>query len=362
VSAREKDLCIRAGDRAREMIMDGGFSLDAVRTYVGPAVGPRWLVASGFDLTLMKNDLLGRQRPVLLAGASAGAWRFAAWIQPEREKSHLALREAYITATYSRRDTPATVRASLASIIDRAVEDDAVPFALADGRHRLAVTTARAKNLAAAFFSPLQRLGFYAAFALNALDRRFLNLFVEPVVFYTGPKPPPFTLLRGFEGRHFPLTEINFKTVLVATAAIPLVVEGVRDIYGAPYGVYRDGGLTDYHLARDYGGGEDGVTLLFHHQDRIVPGWLDRRLKRRSPPREALSSLLMVHPSPELVASLPLGKVPERDDFVAFMDRPGERIENWRLAVERTSHLGEVFCDLIESGRIRDVLLPLATP
>ena len=40
-------LCIRAGKRALEMIRDGGFRFDRVTAYAGPAVGPRWLVASG---------------------------------------------------------------------------------------------------------------------------------------------------------------------------------------------------------------------------------------------------------------------------------------------------------------------------
>ncbi len=102
-------LCIRAGKRALEMIRDGGFRLDRVTTYVGPAVGPRWLVASGFDLTLLRNGKLGsKSRPVLLTGASAGAWRFAAWLQPEPEKSYRRLLDAYIGIPFDRRSTPSS--------------------------------------------------------------------------------------------------------------------------------------------------------------------------------------------------------------------------------------------------------------
>ena len=89
-------LFIRAGKRALEMIRDGGFRLDRVTTYVGPAVGPRWLVASGVDLALLRNGKLGsKSRPVLLTGASAGAWRFAAWLQPEPEKSYRRLLDVH---------------------------------------------------------------------------------------------------------------------------------------------------------------------------------------------------------------------------------------------------------------------------
>ena len=53
---------VRAGRRAYELIRAGGFSLDRIGTYFGPAGGPRWLVASGFDLTLLEEGLLGRTR------------------------------------------------------------------------------------------------------------------------------------------------------------------------------------------------------------------------------------------------------------------------------------------------------------
>ena len=52
-------ICIRAGKRAYEIIQDGGFHFDRVTTYFAPATGPRWLVASGFDLTLLTKGLLG---------------------------------------------------------------------------------------------------------------------------------------------------------------------------------------------------------------------------------------------------------------------------------------------------------------
>ena len=121
-------LFIRAGKRALEMIRDGGFSLDRVTTYVGPAVGPRWLVASGVDLALLRNGKLGsKSRPVLLTGASAGAWRFAAWLQPEPEKSYRRLLDAYIGIPFDRRSTPSSIRRSLQEVIDSFLENDAIP-------------------------------------------------------------------------------------------------------------------------------------------------------------------------------------------------------------------------------------------
>ena len=164
----------------------------------------------------------------------------------------------------------------------------------------------------------LQRLGFALAFLGNAVSRKLLFHFQERVVFYTGPKPPAFTLRPDFLGVYAALNTVNFKPALVASGAIPLLVAGVRDIYGAPRGVYRDGGLIDYHLAHDFGTKESDLTLLFLHQDRLIPGWLDKRLSRRKPVPEDLKNLLLVHPTEEFIASLPQGKVPDREDFLIF--------------------------------------------
>ena len=356
------DICIRAGKRAYEIIRDGGFNFDRVTTYFAPATGPRWLVASGFDLTLLTNGLLGCEKATHLIGSSAGALRFAAWLQPEPEKSYRALMESYISTTYTRTDTPATVQASLIGIVNSYIEDDALPFALANKKYRFAIITARAKNLVASESKWVQQLGLGIGFLLNAIKRSYIHYFAERVVFYNGPKPPPFCLRPGFRGRFIPLNQVNFKYALVASGAIPMVVAGVRNIYGAPLGVYRDGGLIDYHLTHNYAAKDDDIVLFFNHQERIIPGWLDKKLSYRLPRADDLDNVLMIHPSPGFVAGLPGGKIPDRDDFAIYIDDPSARIRNWWSAVERAQPLGEEFLELIESGKIRDVVEKIEIP
>ena len=349
-------ICIKAGKRAYEIIQDGGFHLDRVTTYFGPATGPRWLIASGFDLTLLTKGLLGRARATHLVGSSAGALRFAAWLQPEPEKSYRQLLESYITTSYMRDATPATVLDSLMGIMNSYIEDDAIPFALASKKYRLAVITVRARNLVASELPWVQRLGLGMAFLLNAIKRSYIHYFAERVVFYNGPKPPAFCLRQGFRGRFIPLTEINFKYAIAASTAIPLVVAGVRNIYGAPMGMYRDGGLVDYHLTHNYAASNDDIVLFFNHQERIIPGWLDKKLPYRLPCKDDLDNVLMIHPSPGFVAQLPGGKVPDRDDFATFVDDPATRIKNWWNAVEYARPLGEEFMELVESKKIKSVV------
>lgn len=349
-------LRIKAGKKAYEIIRDGGFRFDDVSAYFGAAVGPRWLVASGFDLTLLTRGLLGRSRPVHLIGSSAGAWRFAAWIQPQAVESYRRFMDAYISVCFTRQDTPATILKKFAGILGSYIEDDALPFALANKRYRLSVITARSRGLVASEMLPLQKSALAVCFALNFVSRSHLFRFAERVVFYNGAKPPPFCFQPGFRGRYVRLNEINIKHAVMASGAIPLVVAGVKNIFGAPDGVYRDGGLIDYHLSHQFAEKEDDLVLFFHHEERIIPGWLDKKIKRRAPDEQTLNNVVMVFPSQSFVDRLPEGKIPDRDDFLTHIDDPNRRIENWRKAASLSAPLGEEFLELLESGRLREIV------
>jgi len=349
-------LRIKAGQEVYELIKDGGFHLDRVTAYFAPAGGPRWLVASGFDLALLTSRLLGNRQAVLLAGASAGAWRLAAWLQPEAEESYRRLIDAYIAMPYHRQDSPGAVLNALGDVINAYVAEDALSFALSSKQYRLAVITVRAKHLLASDTAWAQRIGMGLCFVANCLNRSYLNGFAERTVFYTGAKPPDFCFEKGFQGRFVALSEINFRHALLASAAIPLVVAGVHDIYGASMGVYRDGGLFDYHLTHRYARRKGGVTLFFHHQERIIPGWLDKRLTRRTPAAPIVNNVLMVYPAPEFVAQLPGGRIPDRRDYLTYLNDSRQRMANWRQVTTLAAPLGEEFLELVASGRIRNVV------
>jgi hypothetical protein len=51
--------------------------------------------------------------------------------------------------------------------------------------------------------------------------------------------------------------------------------------------------------------------------------------------------------------------VPDREDFITFIDDPRTRIANWRRAVAMAEPLGEIFLELVAGGRIREVVRPL---
>ena len=349
-------LRIKAGEKAYQLIQDGAFSFDDVCAYFGAAVGPRWLIASGFDQTLLSQGLLGRAKAAHLIGASAGAWRFAAWLQPEAVESYRKFLDAYISVGFTRKDTPVTILQKFMDIMNTYIDDDALPFALASKRYRLAVITARARGLVASERPWLQKSALAACYALNYFSRNNLYTFADRVVFYQGSKPPSFCFQPQFRGQYVRINEANFKYAVMASGAIPLVVAGVKNIFGAPRGVYRDGGLIDYHLSHQFAARENELVLFFHHQERIIPGWLDKKIKRRTPDARTLSNVVMVFPSQSFIDKLPDGKVPDRDDFLTHIDDGKQRIANWNKAVKLSAPLGEDFLELVQSGKIRDVV------
>ncbi|MEA2014266.1 MAG: hypothetical protein U9N38_03030 [Thermodesulfobacteriota bacterium] len=350
------EICVNAGKNVYDVIQDGGFDFDKVTTYVGVASGPAWLVASGFDQALLGHGILGNKRPVLLVGASAGALRFAAWMQPEPEKSCRRLIEAYTSMDFTRGHRPEEHLQSLHDLIGYYIDDDAIPFALGNKRYRLAIMTARAKNLAVPDVKWVQMLAIGAGFFFNALNRSLIHKFFQRVVFHNSPIPPPFCLDHDFKGLAIALNHVNFKHALLASVAEPFAITGVKNIYGAPNGTYRDGGLTDYHLNQKYAGAEGTITLMFNNQERLIPAWLDKGLRFRRPAERCQEDLLMVYPSGEFLRKLPYGKAPDRRDYKTYAYNPSGRIRNWRQTVETSKHLGEQFLELVASGRLRDVV------
>ncbi|HOW84224.1 MAG TPA: hypothetical protein PK573_16795, partial [Spirochaetota bacterium] len=55
----------------------------------------------------------------------------------------------------------------------------------------------------------------------------------------------------------------------------------------------------------------------------------------------------------------PHGKIPDRDDFMLFIGKDGERIAYWRETVARSERLGEEFLEAVDSGKIGKIARPL---
>ena len=184
----------------------------------------------------------------------------------------------------------------------------------------------------------------------NVVSRKSLALQMKRYVFHSAGSDTPFQHLSDLPTVHLPLTSDNLRSVLLASGAIPLVLEGV-EIPGREGEVHWDGGVIDYHLDLDFGTG-DGIVLYPHFFDHIVPGWFDKGLSWRRGTSVNFERALLIAPSKEFVETLPGKKIPDRRDFVSMPE--SERIRRWQQVKDASERLGDEFRDLLATGRLVD--------
>ena len=323
----------------------------------GAAGGPKGLGIAALDRAIFTEWLPGAPRVRHLVGASIGAWRFAAAC---REDAAAALREftrLYIGQCYPPRPGRAFVsrcaREMLAALF--AGREGEV---LSNPDYRLHILAVRGRWPLTRDSSWTTPLGFGMAAMANALARRHLARFLDRTLFRDPRGAPPFVpvgAIAGADAAHavrfdafhthvVPLRPANLGEALMASASIPLVLEGVADIPHAPRGVYWDGGIIDYHLHLPWHRAE-GLVLYPHFTDRIVPGWLDKGLPWRSARGEWLENVVLVAPSREYLSKLPFGKLPDRNDFKRFAGDDAGRMKYWTTAVAESERLAEAFLE-----------------
>ncbi len=348
----------KAGPSILSLIRDEGLRPERIRVLAGPAGGPKWFVLVGFDRAIIKSRFLEKAGTVVLAGASAGAWRCLAMACSDPLDAHERLRIAYSRNVFTETDTPDTIGAALMSNVDAFIQLHDIPVLLEHPVYRLAIHTVRGRGPVASENRKTQAAGLITAAVANALSPRATELFFERVIFFSGPDAPEF-LLNSFRGTAVKLTAENLRSAALATGSLPYFVSGVKNILGAPPGIYRDGGIIDYQLNQDYAPGTDGITLFFHYQERIIPGWFDKVLSWRAPTKRQLGRVLQAFPGTDFVKLLPDKRLPDRNDFVAYANNPSERIRRWDEVSRLSDILGEQFMEDVESGHIRDLVQPL---
>lgn len=351
----------RAGSTARAIIREQGLDPRTVRVFVAAAGGPKWFVSVGFDRAIMKSRFLEQSgKRVLLAGSSAGAWRCLTMACTDPLDAHERLRIVYSRNIFTRNDTAHSIGKALEKNVHNFLDEESVPFVLNYPTFDLAIHVVRGRGPAGSEKKSVQGSAILAAALLNVISTRGMDLFFERVVFHSGPEPP-HVVQNSFKGKFYRLSPENLRMVAVATGSLPYIVSGVHNIPNARPGVYRDGGLTDYQLNTNYCPGENGIILFFHYQKRIIPGWFDKRLWWKRPPRGSLDQVLQVYPGTDFVRLLPEGRLPDRNDFTAYVDNPQERIRRWDTVAQLSNILGEQFIEAVESGKIRDRIQPIDT-
>jgi len=346
----------KAGPGAFDSIQRHGFAIDRIGTIAGASGGAKWLVLSQLDRVILSSIAPRLAGPVHLLGTSIGAWRFACYAQSDPCAAIERFEQAYIEQRYSDEPDIHEITAKSHEILKVILGEDGVIAILDHPIYRTHILTVRARHIAASERRFLLAASLIIAASLNVVSRKTLVWFFERALFFDARELPPFFDVADFPLQRVILRKENLEDAILATGSIPLVISGVRDISGATTGMYRDGGVIDYHLDLPHSE-PDRLTLYPHFFDRIVPGWFDKKLPWRRPDPANFDRTVLVSPSAEFISRLPGQKIPDRTDFARY--EPGERIRVWHTVVAECERLADEFNDIIERGELESRLTPL---
>lgn len=349
-------LAVRAGPGALAHLEREGLQAKDIRMMVGASGGAKWLSLIGLDHALLRTIVPQFNDGVHLLGSSIGTWRFACYAQPDAKAALRRFERGYIEQTYS--DNPDTdeITAVGRRMVAQMLGEGGIANAVQSERFRLHIMTAKSHGLVASERKIPLLMGLTAAMLANRISRQWLGKFFTRALFSDPRDSAPFHTADDFPMQRVALTEDNLIDAILASSAIPLVLNGVRDLKGAEPGTYRDGGIIDYHFDVPLSS-STGITLFPHFYEHLTPGWFDKRLKRRRPKPDHLDRVILLSPSPEFVAGLPNGKIPDRQDFKTMA--PDERRKAWRYVVDESERLGEELLSWIASDDPASACRPL---
>ncbi len=353
---RPAALNIQAGTLARQLIQNEGLQAHHVDIIPGAAGGPKGIGLMSLDQAIFGDFLQREKQRRYLIGSSVGAWRFASLIAQGEKKGAEQLAELYINLPFRKGMKIADIEKISRDMLHGILGDQSEKLVTHPDYH-LAIIAAKAEHI----FQSDQKLALYSSLlgiiGSNAVSRNHLNKFMQRVIC----QPEHFQQFK-IQDDAFKTHYVNFNTDnvadwLMASGSIPGVTPAVKNIADAPQGAYRDGGLIDYHIDLPFD--SKGIVLYPHFTDSITPGWFDKMFKSRKANPENQARTLLVSPSAEYLKSLPLGRLPDRKDFVMKGLSDSERKKLWRQSVAESQRMGDEFLELVEKQSFADVMVDL---
>lgn len=344
-------IAIYAGTSALRQIKEHGINAEQINMMAGASGGPKWFTLFGLDKYLFGEFFKDRQQPLYTIGSSAGAWRMACLAQKDPVAAISRLAKYYSEETYSEDPSTEEISDKAIKLVDKLLGESGAKEIVENSMIQTHLIVARAKGLASSEVRIGQMMGLILAAGLNAINDKTLPWFFERYNFHN--QNPEVGFHKSFFDydqsgtQYHKLTENNVKQVLLASGAIPMVLRGIKKIEGAPFGVYRDGGIIDYHFDVQFP--KDGLILYPHFHPLIKKGWFDKGLKYRRANVHNFDNVILITPSSSHIEKLPFGKISDRTDFADLDTKT--RIDYWQTVLFESEHLAEDFSNLVEFGK-----------
>ena len=347
-------LKIRVGPSAYRDIRKQGFDLTKIKAILGASGGPKWLVLSHLDRLILEKIIPQIKEPIHLIASSIGVWRFICYTQNDPVAAINEFERGYIEQQLPKESEKKQISHHLRVMLDMMCNSSNIKETLQHPQFRTSIITTKNLHILKSEQKILLSLGLLASLLANLTSRRALKYFYSRGLFFDPREAPLLINNDDFTIDAIPLTHKNLKDAIIASSSIPLFMEGVRGIRGAPEGVYRDGGLLDYHL--DFlPVDREHYALYPHFFDRLKPGWFDSSLSWRNVQLGNLDRTIFICPSEEFIKKLPGSKVPDRSDFKNFSN--SERIKRWRTVTDMSKVLAEEFNEILEKDQLADHMI-----
>ena len=362
-------ISVYAGKSALKRLQQNGFKADLFNRMAGASGGPKWFTLFGLDKYIFGEFFKDRKDPIYTLGSSAGSWRMACFAQKDPVAAISRLAKYYSHETYSDKPSVQEISDKAVILLDKFLGENGAQEIATNAVIQSHFIIARAKGLVASENTKIQMLGLLTAAIANAMSKNNLNYFFERHIVYNALQSSdfsqPYFNYQADNTHYAPLTQDNVKSVLLASGAIPLVLRGISDIPHVRPGIYRDGGIIDYHLDVDFDCVKQKTTtpeqqdlvLYPHFFPQVKPGWFDKGLSYRHATAHNFDKVVMITPSASHVASLPYQKISDRNDFKNLDSQT--RINYWEKVLSKSHRMAEDFSKLVERGEGLDQIKPI---
>ena len=333
---------IYAGPQALNTLHKYGLSADLFTSFLGASGGPKWFVLYGLDKFLFGDFFQNRKQTLNIIGSSVGSFRAACFAQNDPVTATERMAERYITTAYrTKYVSPKTLSASMRTMLEDMLGQHGIDEILNHPTIKPHFITAKTNGLAASKNRLMQSVGLLYSARNNRKERSALTKYYERIIFQPYDSRLSITDPDEFPTQHITLNADNLFDAILASGSLPVMMQGIHNISGAPAGVYRDGGLVDYHY--DFNINNPGLILYPHFSAKLRAGWFDKKLPRRVRAQH-YERVVLICPSDEFIASLPYAKIPDRTDFTKLGNE--ERMRYWRSVTQASARLAEEFAEL----------------
>ncbi|REL26950.1 patatin-like phospholipase family protein [Thalassotalea euphylliae] len=342
---------IYAGASALKTIQSEGFNAALFSGFLGASGGPKWFTLFGLDKYLFGEFFKDRNSPLNIMGSSAGAFRAACFGQSDPVAAITRLATDYANTVYdSQKPTPGEITEKGRVLLDNVLGEHGVHEIINNPIRKAHFVVAKSNGFVASENKLAQGVGLVSSFVRNRVNRQLLRSQYERYIFQPASSDMTISDPDEFATHITYLTPDNLKQALLASGSIPIVMAGIADIPDCPPGMYRDGGIVDYHF--DIKIHNPGLVLYPHFSQTLRAGWFDKSLAR--PVRECnYDNIVVICPTDAFVASLPLKKIPDRKDFTELDSQT--RIKVWHQVLSQSEQLADGFHEFINTQAIEKI-------